>query len=74
MNVTDSCFTNDNGTKYCNNGKENLEFFVNGNKTKSIADYVFNDDDRILITYGKENTTEINRQLQELNNLPINKK
>jgi hypothetical protein len=27
-----------------------------------------------LITYGKENTTEINRQLQELNNLPINKK
>jgi hypothetical protein len=36
--------------------------------------YVINDDDRILITYGKENTTEINRQLQELNNLPINKK
>ena len=32
MNVTDSppCFTNDNGTKYCSNGKENLEFYVNG--------------------------------------------
>ena len=72
MNVTDSCFTNDNGTKYCNNGKENLEFYVNGNKTKSIADYVFNDDDRILIVYG-DSPIQVKQDLDQLQQSPIKK-
>ena len=72
MNVTDSCFTNDNGTKYCSNGKENLEFYVNGNKTKSIADYVFNDDDRILIVYG-DSPIQVNQDLDQLQQSPIKK-
>ena len=72
MNVTDSCFTNDNGTKYCSNGKENLEFFVNGNKTKSIADYVFNDDDRILIVYG-DSPIQVKQDLDQLLQSPIKK-
>ena len=72
MNVTDSCFTNDNGTKYCSNGKENLEFFVNGNKTKSIAGYVFNDDDRILIVYG-DSPIQVKQDLDQLQQSPIKK-
>ncbi|MGA9744714.1 MAG: hypothetical protein WBQ16_08860 [Nitrososphaeraceae archaeon] len=72
MNVTDSCFTNDNGTKFCNNGKENLEFYVNGNKTKSIADYVFNDDDRILIVYG-DSPIQVKQDLDQLQQSPIKK-
>ena len=72
MNVTDSCFTNDNGTKYCSNGKENLEFYVNGNKTKSIADYVFNDDDRILIEYG-DSPIQVKQDLDQLQQSPIKK-
>jgi hypothetical protein len=72
MNVTNSCFTNDNGTKYCSNGKENLEFFVNGNKTKSIADYVFNDDDRILIVYG-DSPIQVKQDLDQLQQSPIKK-
>ena len=72
MNVTDSCFTNDNGTKYCSNGKENLEFYVNGNKTKSIADYVFNDDDRILIEYG-DSPIQVKQDLDQLLQSPIKK-
>jgi hypothetical protein len=72
MNATDSCFTNDNGTKYCSNGKENLEFFVNGNKTKSIADYVFNDDDRILIVYG-DSPIQVKQDLDQLLQSPIKK-
>ncbi len=72
MNVTDSCFTNDNGTKYCGNGKENLEFYVNGNKTKSIADYVFNDDDRILIVYG-DSPIQVKQDLDQLQQSPIKK-
>src|SRR6476469_9566973 len=72
MNVTDSCFTNDNGTKFCSNGKENLEFYVNGNKTKSIADYVFNDDDRILIVYG-DSLIQVKQDLDQLQQSPIKK-
>ena len=72
MNVTDSCFTNDNGTKYCSNGKENLEFYVNGNKTKSIANYVFNDDDRILIEYG-DSPIQVKQDLDQLLQSPIKK-
>ena len=72
MNVTDSCFTNDNGTKFCSNGKENLEFFVNGNRTKSIADYVFNDDDRILIVYG-DSPIQVKQDLDQLQQSPIKK-
>jgi hypothetical protein len=72
MNVTDSCFTNDNGTKFCSNGKENLEFYVNGNKTKSIADYVFNDDDRILIEYG-DSPIQVKQDLDQLQQSPIKK-
>lgn len=72
MNVTDSCFTNDNGTKFCSNGKENLEFFVNGNRTKSIADYVFNDDDRILVVYG-DSPIQVKQDLDQLQQSPIKK-
>ena len=72
MNVTDSCFTNDNGTKSCSNGKENLEFYVNGNKTKSIADYVFNDDDRILVVYG-DSPIQVKQDLDQLQQSPIKK-
>jgi hypothetical protein len=72
MNVTDSCFTNDNGTKFCSNGKENLEFYINGNKTKSIADYVFNDDDRILVVYG-DSPIQVKQDLDQLQQSPIKK-
>jgi hypothetical protein len=36
--------------------------------------YVINDDDRILITYGNQNSTELDREFEKLENLPINKK
>lgn len=72
MNVTNNCFTTDNGTKYCNNGKENLDFYVNGTKVPSIANYVFNDDDRILIAYG-ENPLQIKQDLDQLRQQPIKK-
>ncbi|MDQ5869959.1 MAG: hypothetical protein M3530_09580 [Thermoproteota archaeon] len=72
MNVTDTCFTDDNGTQYCSNGKENLEFYVNGNKTNSIADYVFDDDDRILVVYG-DSPIQVKQDLDQLQQTPIQK-
>ena len=66
MNVTDSCFTLENKTSYCGNGNPNLEFYVNGNKTNSIANYVLKEDDRILIVYGNKNAMETQQDLDAL--------
>lgn len=72
MNATDTCFTTDNKTQYCSNGNQNLEFYVNGNKTKSIADYTFNDDDRILIVYG-DSPLQVKQDLDQLQQQRIQK-
>jgi hypothetical protein len=72
MNVTDTCFTDDNGTQYCNNGNENLEFYVNGDKTSSIADYVFDEDDRILVVYG-DSQFQVKQDIDQLHQTPIQK-
>lgn len=73
MDASDDCFITDSNQRFCDDDQYRLSFYVNGDETQDIMSYVPNDDDRILITYGKENTTEINRQLQELNSLPINR-
>jgi hypothetical protein len=73
MDASDECFITDSNQRFCDDDQYRLSFYVNGDETQDIMSYVPNDDDRILITYGEENTTEVNRQLQELNSLPINK-
>lgn len=73
MDIVDGCFITDSNQRFCNEDQYELRFYVNGNEVEDIMNYVPNDNDRILITYGKQNSTEINEQLQELNNLPINK-
>lgn len=74
MDASNECFITDSNQRFCDDDQYKLSFYVNGNETEDIMSYVPIDDDRILITYGKENSTEINKQLQELNKLPINKK
>lgn len=73
MDASDDCFITDSNQRFCDDDQYRLSFYVNGEEIQDIMSYVPNDDDRILITYGEENTTEINRQLQELNSLPINR-
>src|SRR5512145_483996 len=73
MNVTDSCFTLENKTSYCSSGNSNLEFYVNGNKTNSIANYILNEDDRILIVYGNKNAMETQQDLDALRLTEIKK-
>ncbi|MGI0022765.1 MAG: hypothetical protein ACRD9Q_07885, partial [Nitrososphaeraceae archaeon] len=73
MNVTNNCFTLENKTSYCSNGNSNLEFYVNGNKTDSIANYVIKDDDRILIVYGNKNQMETEQDLDALRLTEIKK-
>jgi hypothetical protein len=74
MDISNGCFITDTNQRYCDNPVDKLSFYVNGNKTDDIMNYVLNDGDRMLITYGKQNSTELDREFQELNELPINRK
>lgn len=42
----------ESGKKYCNDGKNSLKFYVNGKVNDQYEQYVFNDLDKILISYG----------------------
>jgi hypothetical protein len=74
MDISNGCFITDTNQRYCDNAVDKLSFYVNGNKTDDIMNYVLNDGDRMLITYGKQNSTELDREFQKLNELPINRK
>lgn len=55
IKLNNDCFILDTGEKYCNDGKNTLKFYVNGKANTGFGDYVFKDEDRILISYGPEN-------------------
>jgi len=74
MDISNGCLVTDNNQRYCDTDEYGLTSYVNGNETNDIMNYVINDDDRVLITYGNQNSTELDREFQKLDNLPINKK
>ena len=74
MDISNGCFVTDNNQRYCTTDEYKLTSYVNGNETNDIMNYVINDDDRVLITYGNQNSTELDREFEKLDSLPINKK
>jgi hypothetical protein len=71
MDIRNGCFVSDDGREYCDTVDKKLRYFVNGNQTNSIADYVINDNDRILVIYGDENGNELNQEINALREIPI---
>lgn len=69
ISLTDACFVFPDKTPehtFCTNQDYSLKFYVNHQKIDGIADYVIDEDDRILISYGNQNQTQIDDQLREL--------
>lgn len=68
-----NCFIFDNGTEYCDDTENQLNTFINGNKTGTddISNYIINNNDRLLIIYGNETEDDINRAIKEVNDLTI---
>ena len=71
MDIRNGCFIRDDGIEYCDTADKKLRYFVNGNQTDSIADYVINDNDRILVIYGDENGNELKQEINALREIPI---
>ena len=57
--------------KFCTNEEFSLKFYVNHQQVPSLTEYVFEDLDRILVSYGSEDQTQIDTQLLELDSHSI---
>jgi hypothetical protein len=64
--IDEDCYNFADGRQFCTNEDYSLKYFINGDRVNSIHDYVVQDDDRILISYGGETEIQINQQLNEL--------
>ena len=71
ITVNDECFIFPDGRSFCNNDDYSIKFFINHKPVPNINDYIGNEDDRVLISYGNESPEEIDQQLFELDNQSI---
>ncbi len=71
--VDDNCFVFPDGRQFCTNEDYSLKFYVNEQLVKDLRQYIVQEDDRILITYGNEDQLAIDSQLAELNAQAINR-
>ena len=62
----DPCFIFPDGRQFCTNEDYSLKYYINHELVKGIYDYVLEEGDRILITYGSETPEQIEEQLREL--------
>lgn len=57
------------GKSYCNENDKKLKFYVNGQLNTEFDNRVIHDLDKYLISYGNENDSEIEKQLNSITNL-----
>ena len=66
IQLTDECFIFPDEREFCTNEDYSLKFYINHNIIQGIQNYVLNEGDRILISYGNEDQAQIDAQLTEL--------
>ncbi len=69
LTLTDECFvfkSQEGQRPFCTDDNFSLKFYINHQQVDSILDYIGQEDDGILISYGNETPEEIEEQLQEL--------
>lgn len=71
IKLTDDCYIFPDKREFCTNSDYNLKFFVNHEPKSGIRDYVLKQGDRILISYGNENSTKIDEQLARVDSIQI---
>jgi len=63
-----TCITAD-GNELCNEGGNELKFYVNGELNFGFNQYVLKDQNKILISYGNETEEELQEQLDSVTDL-----
>ena len=65
--IDDQCFIFPDGRQFCSNNDYSLKFYINQQKVEDLRNYIVEEGDRILISYGNEDQDAIDKQLAELN-------
>jgi hypothetical protein len=73
IGIDEDCFTFPDGRAFCTNEDYSLKYFINHKEVNDIREYVVMEDDRILISYGPDNESAIEKQLSELDSQMINR-
>ena len=71
IGIDNECYKFPDGRQFCTNEDYSLKYFINHEPVKDINDYVLEQGDRILITYGSETPEQIEEQLMELDSQVI---
>jgi len=66
ISIDNECYKFPDGRQFCTNEDYSLKYYINHQPVSNIYDYVLEDDDRILISFGPETPEEIEVQLIEL--------
>ena len=66
IGIDNKCYIFPDGRQFCSNEDYSLKYYINHQLVNDVYDYVFEDGDRILITYGSETPEQIEMQLREL--------
>ena len=66
IGIDSECYSFPDGRQFCTNEDYSLKYYLNHQLVDDINDYVIQDDDRILITFGNETPEQIEEQLIEL--------
>ena len=70
MKFSKECFVTET-EEYCNDGENTLNFLVNGESSDAFGDYVFQDNDRLLISYGAQDEN-VESQMASVSNFSPN--
>ena len=71
IGLDDKCFIFPDKRQFCTSDKYTLKFFVNNHQIPDLKDYVFKDQDKMLISYGNENDTQIKDQLAKVDGFQL---
>lgn len=71
IGLDEQCYIFPDGRQFCTDENYSLKFFINHQPESDIRDYVLQEDDRILISYGNEDAIQIEEYLIELDSFAI---
>ncbi len=71
IGIDQNCYIFPDGREFCTNEDYSLKYYINHQQVPQINDYVIDEGDRILISYGNEDQDGINAQLVELDGQPL---
>lgn len=64
--LTRDCLTTGTGQQFCTGNEGTLTFFLNGNNTPEVLQQIIQPADRLLISFGNENETQLKKQFDQI--------